>query len=516
MTGVEPLSESNPPSAFWSRGEIVFAAAACALAAGVLIPMPEKMLDILWGFVLSLTIAVGVIFPTAASTADLKGFAAMLSGPALLRIGLAGAVCVRLAANAPAGLLIPATGRALTGAWPLAAAMVCLVAAALLVMALFGVCQRIAVSAHRYKQRIYPLKYVGIETDVKLGVITAAQARTLVERVDAEARLFANLTGASLLMRAEGVIEVGAVLVCLVWPFLGMAFGGGTERLAHAAASAVGLTVFSLVPAFVSALAGAYLAGKDSLTLRTAPVEQETAGRTFTLVDQETGQAEEVELLNPDFVRHPRQARAAAADERLAEFEPQRMAVPMETLRLSADSPHLYYRQLAGAVVNASAAARVVVFAARQVRHLPVTVFVNTAIQLASQGQKILLVDADTQRNALAQVFEADALLYNTAAQPTGFEGLDLYGIGGDAGRVKATLAEAAGGYACVLVYAPDAEVQQTLKDVLGDLQAAALVFGVKGTEQSGQIAATLGYCQRLFLVSEPPMQAAPDQDAAG
>lgn len=511
MTGVEPLSECTPPSAFWGRGEIVFAAAACALAAGVLIPMPGLLLDILWGVVLSLTLGAGLFFPAAASTADLKGFAAMLSGPALLRIGLAGAVCVRLTSHAPAGRLIPATGSVLTDGWPLGAAIVCLVAAMFLVVALFGACQRIAISAYRYKQRIYPLKYVGIETDVKLGVIDAAQARTLVERVDAEARLFANLTGASLLMRAEGVIEVAAVLVCLMWSF------GGAERIAPAAASAVGLTVFSLVPAFVSALAGAYLAGKDSLTLRSAPTEKETAGRTFTLVDQETGQAEEVELLNPDFVRHPRQARGAVADERLAEFEPEGAAVLMETLSLSADSPHLYYRQLAGAVLNASAAARVVVFAARQVRQLPVTVFVNTAIQLAREGQKILLVDADTQRNALAQVFEADAVHYNTAAQPTGFEGLDLYRVGGDAERVRATLAEAAAGrYACVLIYAPDAEVQQILKDALFDLQTAAFLFGVKEGEPTGQIAAPLGYCQRLFLVSEPPMQTSPHQDAAG
>lgn len=504
MSENTPFPENGLARTVWSRGEIVFAAATCALAAGVFVPVPELLLDILWVCVLSLTIAVGLIFPAASSTADLKGFSAMLSGPALLRIGLVGAMCVRLTAGRPAGWLIPATGRALTVLWPLGAALACLVAAAVLVIVLFGACQRIAAGAERYRQRIYPLKCVGIETDVKMGVISTQQAHTLAGKVQSESRLFGNLAGTSLLMRAEGAIEIAAMLICLVVPFLGTRSGSGMEQIAGGAAAAVGLVVFSFVPAVVAATAAAYLAGKDSLTLRTAPTGQEPSGRTFTLVDRETGQCEEVELLNPDFVGYKQQDDRDEGDEKFAEFEPQHRTPLIETLRFSAGSQQAYYRQLAGAVADASAASRMIVFAAQDVRQLPVTVFVNTAILLAHEGRKILLADADTRRNALSQVFETDAVNAESAVRTTGLEGLDLYPFGDEPEHTKAILAEAAREYSCVLIYAPDKTAMQIVETLLDDPESSVFFFGVEGVVQTQEAAAALHGCRRFFLT--PPL----------
>lgn len=494
MSGIEPISENNLIRTIWTRGEVVFLAAAIAMMAGAIVAIPTLVLDILWVCVLSLTIAAAIIFPAASSTADLKGFALLLSGPALLRIGLVGAVFSRLLGGDSGGFLITATGKALTGPWPLAAALVCLVGAAALVTSLFAACQKIAAAAERYLNRIHPLKCVGIETDLKLGVITAEQARTLAAKVHDESRLFVNLSGASRLMRTEGVIDITAVLLCMIWPFFGTASQGGSgmERIAQAAAAAVGLTVFSLVPAAVSAMAGAYLAGKDSLTLRTASTQQESSGRTFTLVDQETGRREEVELLNPECVAAGRPF-AASDNERVAEFEPESEPALIETLTFSAGSAQTYHRQLAGYVENAVAASRVIVFSARRVRHLPVTVFVNTAIQLVQEGRKVLLVDADRRRNALAQVFEMDAGRLTAAICATRFEGLDLYGIGETADRTAAALAEAAKTYSCILIYAPETAAQEALGEAIETLEPAAFVF-------DSDAASAPRCCKRIFV----------------
>lgn len=281
--------------------------------------------------------------------------------------------------------------------------------------------------------------------------------------------------------------------------------------MAQAAAGAVGLAVFSLVPAVVSAMAGAHLAGKDSLTLRPAPTGQNAAGRTFTLVDQDTGRCEEVELLNPDFAGHAQPQEEADKEEHIAEFEPQRQPPLIETLTFSAGSARTYYRQLAGHVVNASAASRVILFAAREVQHLPVTVFVNTAIQLVQEGRTILLVDADTQRNALAQVFETDAERLADAIQNTGFEGLSLYGMSGSPERVKKTLEDAAQVYSCLLIYAPDLAVRGTLEATLCDVEPTAFFFGVEGTAQTQPVAAEMHYCRQLFLIPAAPLQTGSD-----
>ena len=495
MSGIEAISENNPSRTVWNRSEIVFLAAATAALVGAIFQIPTLALDILWVCVLSLTIAAAVIFPAASSTADLKGFALLLSGPALLRIALVGAVCSQLPVGNSGGFLITATGKALTGSWPLPAALVCLVGAAALVTSLFAACQKITAASERYLLRIRPLKCVGIETDLKLGVITAEQARTLAAKVHDESRLFVNLSGASRLMRTEGVIDITAVLLCMVWPFFGTASqaGSGMDRIAQAAAAAVGLTIFSLVPAAVSAMAGAYLAGKDSLTLRTASTQQESSGRTFTLVDQETGRQEEIELLNPECVAAGRPF-AASDNERVAEFEPEHESVLIETLALSTASEQTYYRQLAAHVAAAADASRVIVFSARQVRRLPVTVFVNTAIQLVQEGRKVLLVDADRRRNALAQVFEMDPGQLTEAICATRFEGLDLYSIGEAADRTPAALAEAAQTYACILIYAPEAAAQETLEGVVGTLDPAAFVF-------DGDAASAPRCCKRIFVV---------------
>ena len=509
-TGIEQPLESEAVRPFWSRNESILLAAAIALPAGVFAPIPEIALDILWVCVLCLTIATVTILPAAPSTADLKGFAAWLIAPSLLRIGLVGAATERLLQNRSCGLLAPAIGRAVTFIWPLAATLAGLAAAVVAVFILFAACQKIAAASRRYLKRIRPLKYIGIKTDLKLGIITAEQAHMLAQKVSAETRLFTHLSGASLLIRIEGPIEIAAMLLCLVWPFFGAAwaFDGGNERFTQASAAAIGLAAISLIPATLSAAAGAYLAGKDSLTLRSAPAEQESTGRIFTLVDKQTGQSEEVELLNPDFADHSDSTAAKIPCEQLAEFEPQHNAVLIEALTFSAETAREYYRQLAAHTTHAAGVSRTVVFASERVQDLPVTVFVNTAIQLAQEGKSILLVDADRQRNALAQVFDISVEPLGQAVQPTGFGGLALYGLYTDSPHTRTVLTAAAQDYTCILIYAPDAEAWRELAATVEVFTPTAFLFGITSeTRPTGQFASALAECRRIYSAPACPMQ---------
>ena len=503
------IYENRQYRTVWSRRETVFLAAAGALLAGVVLPIPDILLDILWVCVLSLTIAAATIFPAAASTADLKGFALLLIVPALLRIGLVGAAGIKLLQARPCGLLIPALGKTVTVIWPLAAALAGLAAAVVLLGVLFATCQKIAAAGKHYLKRIGPLKCVGIETDLKMGILTAGQAQTLAEKVGDESRLFAQLSGASLLMRTEGAIEITAMLACLIWPFLGAVseFGSGAERIAQASASAVGLAIVSLIPAVLSAAAGAYLAGKDSLTLRSVPDEPAGVGRVFTLVDKTTGRGEAVELLNPDFTVVSEATAGDMSHEQLAEFEPQHNSIPIETPRFSADTPQGYYRQLAAYTTKAAETSRIVVFAAEHVRDLPVTTFVNTAIELAQQGHKLLLIDADQQRHALAQVFDVPPEQLEKAVQATVFDGLDLFGLYGRPQGIPSMVTTVVENYACLLIYAPSASVRDSLVAAIEPFEPTVFVFGFDDNTPSVESAlGTLGFCRRLIAVP-PPIQ---------
>ncbi len=71
-----------------------------------------------------------------------------------------------------------------------------------------------------------------------------------------------------------------------------------------------------------------------------------------------------------------------------------------------------------------------VLFAATSPKSMPITIPVNVSVHLAGGGKRCLLIDMDTQRNAIAKAFEID----ENAAQPDGpgayktsFENLRLW-----------------------------------------------------------------------------------------
>jgi len=494
-----PQSAAVVAGSFWSRGAIVAAAAMAALAIGAAVPPPAITLDILWVAVLCIAVGASITFPAAASTADLKGFVPMLAVPALMRLVLVAATLHRLLDGRSVGTVIAASGQTLTVVWPLGMALVYLAAAAILTVAIYAACQKIAAAADRYRRQIYPLKRIGIQTDLKMGVIADDQARTLAEKVRQESRLFADLSGAALLMRIEAGLEIAAMLTAMLWPLVGK---NAASFEAAGIAAAVGLGALSLVPAALSAMAAAYLAGKDSLTLRTAPPQTPPAGRTFTLVDKETGQCEQVELLNPDFTAKSEKT-LDAADAQIAEFEPTRIVPLIEKLTLTSGSETSYYRQLAEHTAALTQGGKVVLFVSEQVADLPVTVFVNTAIQLLQKGQNILLVDADKYRNALWQVFDIPSERLNNGICATGFEGLDVVSLWGDAARVKAALAEAAGNYSAILVYAPHKDAWPRLAETAGQHKPSAFVFGIddaNAADTLADVADRLQFCRQLLI----------------
>lgn len=499
MTSVKPKTPADiSAQSLWSHTAAVSAAAVAAILIGGLIPWPTLALDICWVAVLCIALGTSITFPAATSTTDLKGFVPMLTIPVLMRLVLVAATLHRLLGGRPVGTVITATGQTLTVVWPLGMALVYLAAAAFLTVAIYVACQKIAAAADRYRRRIYPLKRIGIQTDLKMGVIADDQARTLAEKVDQESRLFAELSGAALLMRFEAGLAIAAMLTAMLWP---LAARNAASFEAAGIAAAVGLGVLSLIPAALSAIAAAYLAGKDSLTLRPAPPQTPPAGRTFTLVDKDTGKTEEVELLNPDFVSKSDNT-LNAADMQIAEFEPPRILPLIEKLTLTSDSSTTYYRQLAEQTAVLTQAGRVVIFASEQVADLPVTVFVNTAIQLLQKGQKILLVDADKHRNALRQVFDIPPERLNSGICATGFEGLDVLSLWAEAAQVKAALAEAAENYSAILVYAPHKDAWPQLAETAGQPKPAAFVFGIDDANAADtltDVAEGLHFCRQLL-----------------
>ena len=445
------------------RPEAVFVAAAVALLAGLLVGVHANVLDVLWVCAFCLAGAATLICVAAKSSVDLIGFVPILSVLTLLRIALGAMTARKIIAHSPAGILLGAVGK---GLWPLGAVLVGLVLAVVLVIVIFAACQRMAIASNNYLEQILPLKQIGVETDLRMGVINEANATTLAGRITTERRFFAGMNGVSLLMRGEAAISIFILLACLVTLASNNAFETISQEGLLGPVMALG--VFSLVPAVVVAVFCGGLMSKDTLALRPQePDEEPVRTKKVTLISQETGAEEEVELLNPDFVEH------AGVDDRIVEFEPPRKPEAAEAARRfpSCSSPGEYYQKIGQMISAIKARPRVALLVSGEIRSLPVTVAVNIAIGLAQQKQKVLMVDTDTTRNALAQVFELDPKLMQKKIQSSCLENLSACSVPLEKIDLLLKKKKITERFDTLLIYAPEAE-KERLTEKTSDRQA--------------------------------------------
>lgn len=468
---MDNLVEPHRPA--WSRPESVFVAASLALLAGLLVPVSPAVLAILWVCVLCLAGAVTMICLAAGNSADLVGFVPLMSGLTLLRLAALAAAARRIIAHLPADPVLGTTGAFLAGKWPLGAVLICLVLAVIVSVVVFAAGQKILLASSGYIGRILPLKRIGIETDVRMGVIDEEQARTLARRIVSEFRFFAGMQGVGTLIRGEIAIVVLVLLACVL---LGMLTGpaeasSGPEFMAQTIPPVVGLAILTLIPLVTAAAACGAMMGRDTLTLRSEKEQTEPtpAAKKISIVTRDTGEEEEVELLNPDFVGN------GGSQERIADFEPLGEADwgsgeqtakttfqrELEALEEKADvaaewacrSAEEYYEKLSRMILAQER--RHVVLAAETLGDLPVTVAVNVAIRLAQKHKKILLVDTDPARNALARVFDLDPQMLVKKVLGTCFENLSVCTV--PAAKINKLLAktEALRSHEMLLIYAP-------------------------------------------------------------
>lgn len=474
MNPAELITEPRRPA--WSRPEAVFFAAALTLLMAFLIPMPTTLLAILWVCTFCLAGAVTMICLLAGSSADLLGFVPLVSFVSLLRLAALAGAARRMIQHDAADPLLQSTGELLAGQWPLGAIVTCLLLAAVVSAVVFASTQRITLASTGYVQRVFPLKRIGIETDLRMSVIDQDQAKLLARRIRSEYRFFAGMQGTSLLMKAESAICVVVLLACVLLPILNGSVAGSpdTELLTQIGPALTGMTMFTMLPLVIVAASCGWMMGRDTLSLRSEHQNRNTpTAKKIHIVTREAGAAEEIEVLNPESLE-------SSLDEQFVEFEP---AAPqtgaayaavfkkeLETLenaaetKASADaqtefscrSAEDYYDKLSRTVLSDSPVPRAVLLAAKSLQNLPVTVAVNMAIRLAQRQKRILLVDTDTTRNPLARVFELDPQTLSKKAIGTCFENLFVCTV--PAVKLQGLLRQAgiSRSFDMLLIYAPD------------------------------------------------------------
>ncbi|MEN6306414.1 MAG: FHIPEP family type III secretion protein [Anaerohalosphaeraceae bacterium] len=457
-------TESNLPEAIHYRLDAVFAAAALTVLAGLLIPIPLPIMDIVWVCSVVFAAAVVAVCLAAVNCQELGGFDFLVGVLDLLRIGLIAMTVRKILLEQTAGTVVGFIGKVVLGTGVITAAILAVLIVILSFWMILLSARQIRRSVRRYSEEILPVKRAGLQADLSLNVISREQAKSVLEKIKTEMRFFGSMGSIAVLMRCQAAAAVVMILLALGIKVFSDTLAGGynAELLETVASQAAGLAIISMVPAVASAWSCAGLLRKEALCLKKDHAEGNEKGHNISLPGTQ-GQPEQTELLNPDFME---QARIAPPlRENIVDFEPSSPPVAINTVdcpihRLTWTDSRDYYQQLtdltAGLKLEPQQA---VLLSSLSGTGLGVQAAVNTAIGLAGKGFKVLLIDAQPKRRAAAKAFDLDEAKTVISPQSTCIDKISVFTAGDmeiqAVRRIETALLELGGRYDKILIYGP-------------------------------------------------------------
>jgi len=551
---------------------------AAAVAAGWLIPLPAWAMDLLFVIGFCLAVAAFLAAASARQVVELTALPALTAAATVLYSALAVVATRSLLRTGTAGSvpeILSVPWQWIPSTWQ----PIVLVAAALAVSAaVVYVTDRTRRQALDYAGSQALLRRAGIVADRHDGTLSESQAHNQRRALLQEVRFYRNLAGLARVVAGQAVIVLIVLIVVLLAASRPASPGGPTPLEAGLPLGGLALLMFAVE--ILAARAGSVAVRKSSLAQRAAAGPAHLPAEPLTIVSSETGREETVELLNPDFVTVSRsRAFPEETHETITTFEPEptdkppteptaETAAPSHAEHLPTGTPpdqaiaqpdaagitetidtyptiQDYYRAVVERIESLPKA-RPVVLAAFDRAALPVTVAVNVALHLVRRKRRILLVDLDPHRGALAEVFDVDRSRASHPLARTCIRGIDLWtgdrdtvlGASGgpatpnrpttaDSNAPSATTAEtpSAGGippvdrYDCMLLYAPCLD-QVPAPQAPPDTPAQAILFGMAGsqegnTSQGADIRKWKDRAHALLPISVAAVFAAPSQAVA-
>jgi flagellar biosynthesis component FlhA len=317
-------TEPTLPESLQYRLDVVFAAAAITVLAGLLIPISVQILDIAWIVSACLAAAVVVICAVAKSCHDLQGFGFLVGALALLRISLTAMTVRKILVEHIASTVIDILGKSVAGVGAIGAATLALLLAIVGFGSILPAANWIRRAAQHYADEILPVKRAALQAELSLKKIPRQQAREILEKIRAEMRFFGSMGAVAVLIRCEAAAGLAMIVVSLTLKILTDTMAGGynAELMNILASNAAGLVIVAVVPSVTANWSCAVLSRKDSLCLKTTETSAEAGEKSqkIQLIGSTPENPKQIELLNPDFADKSRSVEQAG--EKIAEFEP--------------------------------------------------------------------------------------------------------------------------------------------------------------------------------------------------
>jgi hypothetical protein len=511
-------TETTSAQPLLARADFIFTAAALSVVTALLLPLPVKIIDILWTCSLCLTTAVLLISLLAKNSSELAQLPILIVVSTLIRIALCTASARFILLAGSGGIILETTAKSLTATGLFWTIVISLLTAMLALLLIHKAASSITKSSLNFTTQILPLKNIGLETDLNAGLIDSKQAENLRLKIDRETQFYLDMAGVARLLRCDVIIAAIIVIVALISQIAIAAIDKSniTASIQVYSSLIAAASLLTFLPALLAASALAYLLGKTSLTLKTntSDTDQQPA-QTIEIVSQQTGRTEEVQLLNPNFVKAAKHDTSTDhAQENIADFEPVETTQPDSTktnppnIPEKFDSMDQYYDSIAQCIDDSTQADKTLLLAAENTTNLPVTVAVNTAIRLAKTKYRTLIVDADFERNSVAKAFDVQPDKTKTKTVRTAIENLFICTCRRTAGREQSNLAlivkKAAGTYDKVIIYAPNINANSAL--MFAEIADRTIIFADRSDNQ---------ICRQLELsTSQPPIVMPPAKNA--
>ena len=497
-------SDAGSPEVVLSRSDFLAVAAGLSILCGIFIPFPPVLFDILWACSLCLSAALLLVAFSAKSPAELAGFAPLMIFAALTRMMLYTASAKLILFDNTAGTLIQTIGGPLSKMSPIPAIITPPVVAVIVLISVFKAARKIAAISFTCITEAIPNKQTRIETDSKAGVINNSDAEKLTETCFQEAGFFLNAAGTAKLLRCDAVVSMIVILVIVAGHLVvSVTSAALTETALHlCAASAAGAMVLILSPLLAIAIASAWLVDKSSRPLISDNPQENWKGQTIEIVSEQTGQTETVELLNPDFARVAKNTKSKPqSTESIVEFEP--LGDTQTKPESSSETIEDYYEEIV-AHIEALDTKHTPILLAGDRQSLPVTIAVNVSIRLCQQ-HRTLLIDTDTNRNAVPEVFDiAHEKSLHTPIE-TCIENLSIWSFDPAADRDRLEEIIQSNRYQRIVIYAPDMQHCQSPEKLAQIAHAAIVLAPDNQNDQSLTELLKKNQCQ--VIATMPPLR---------
>ncbi|MHC4132036.1 MAG: FHIPEP family type III secretion protein [Planctomycetota bacterium] len=513
------------------RFTLASASIGIAVLAGLFLPLPVKVVDVLIILSLSLTVAMVLITLSVKTVSEMSGFDQLISATTLLRTFLLTICCRLILTEGYSGIIVDFVNKTIRPDNKVFVILILPLLAGIVFTYIYRFANKVSRIATDFICNIIPRKHRHVEKELYEGLIDQEQAKELRSIIKHEKKLFTTLEKASKYMYYDGIVELILILLCFV---IGIIIGTVGRTIWAVSTKtyiylSLGTIITIQVPALISALAFRFLVQKKYDELVKIVKSQNPSARRINVVSCEVegtktikSQLQEKVVMQTN-IKHnsifkPKQSEKEISYKRSRIFseempiteelewieERESPAEHNKSMLWSLEEIKDHYDDVAELIkLKCKGKLKTILMGSNSPKTLPVTVPVNTAIKLAKNGRKCLLIDLDYQRDSIARVFEVYKNILNEnipsgqtiTGIPTCVQNLWLYpacwltefyegATKLDSSKINQIITNLKTKYEYFIVYSPDLNKHQGC-ELIGECIDGAMLFGNESSNLS-------------------------------